>query len=201
MIRFRIFSNLEKEEEWLNKLSAEGWAFDSKNLCIYKFKKTECVDAVYKIDCRVFSNKSDYLEYLSLFADAGWRHISGSRFSGYQYFDSTLNNGNCEIFSDAETKAARYHRLSRLSAFSFLLAALLLVATIFNARIDLPAMLRPSSFYYTPGLWSREGISFWIGFLVETPFALMRGYGWLLAPLIMIASFFQFIKAQKSIRQ
>lgn len=39
----------------------------------------------------------------------------------------------------------------------------------------LPTNFNPVNWYLTPGLWDREGSSFWFAFLFETPFALMRG--------------------------
>ncbi len=44
--------------------------------------------------------------------------------------------------------------------------------------IHFSAILNPKLLYYTPGLWEKEGISFWSSFLFETPFAFIRGFGW-----------------------
>lgn len=44
----------------------------------------------------------------------------------------------------------------------------------------------PREWYLTPGLWELKGISFWWAFLFETPFALMRGIGWLIPIAAML---------------
>lgn len=43
----------------------------------------------------------------------------------------------------------------------------------------------PKALYYTPGLWEKTGAAFWTAFLFETPFALGRGFAWLLFPLLI----------------
>jgi hypothetical protein len=55
-----------------------------------------------------------------------------------------------------------------------------------NKSININAMLHPKLLYYTPGLWERSGASFWRAFLFETPFAFMRGFVWLLIPVVLI---------------
>lgn len=62
--------------------------------------------------------------------------------------------------------------------------------------IDLNGISSPKEWYLTPGLWDLEGLPFWWAFLFETPFALMRGIGWLIPIIaILICSVF-FIKSR-----
>lgn len=38
----------------------------------------------------------------------------------------------------------------------------------------------PKELYLTPDLWELKGVDFWWALLFETPFALMRGIGWMI---------------------
>ena len=50
-------------------------------------------------------------EYLQIFADAGWEHV-GQFFNGWQYFRKAVAPGEtAEIYSDADSKIAKYNRL------------------------------------------------------------------------------------------
>jgi hypothetical protein len=40
----------------------------------------------YNEEIHIFKNNSDLQDYLALFRDSGWEHISGSKNSGTQYF-------------------------------------------------------------------------------------------------------------------
>ena len=41
MIKFRYYIDNQKEQDWLNKLSREGWALKKFFLGFYKFEKCE----------------------------------------------------------------------------------------------------------------------------------------------------------------
>ena len=61
--------------------------------------------------------------------------------------------------------------------------------------IDIESVINPRSFYLTPGLWEMTGSSFWKAFLFETPFALGRGFAWLIFPILVILYIVFAIKA------
>lgn len=47
----------------------------------------------------------------------------------------------------------------------------------------------------TPGLWEKAGSDFWLSFLFETPFALMRGFLWLIFPVNIMLFLYYAIRA------
>ena len=122
----------EKEEAWLGEMSRKGYHLSSVVLpCIYRFTVGEPRNYVYRLDFQPYY-KMDPEEYLQLFRDAGWEHIR--MVASWQYFRKEARQGETpEIFSDVESKAAKY---GRLLAFMAILATSLFVVLILNAGTD-----------------------------------------------------------------
>ncbi|KWX76196.1 hypothetical protein AMQ84_16025 [Paenibacillus riograndensis] len=194
MRKFKFFLNFDQEEKWLNHMARQGWEFVGKSIC-YHFQKAEPEDAVIKMDYRPFSGKADFEDYRALFEDSGWKHIHGSKSSGYQYFRKVSGQGSEDIFSDADSKAGRYKRLSKMWLSISVAYFPVCVALGTTGTFKPSALLNPEAFYLTPGLWEKTGSSFWRAFLFETPFALFRGLGVYLLPTVIILYLFFFFKA------
>lgn len=186
MHKMKFFVDIEKEENWLRSMSSEGWSFSRRGMFGYWFYRANQEEQIYRIDYRSFSKREDYEDYIYLFDDAGWDHIDGSRFSGYHYFASKQGNPDNDIFSDDAARNARYARLAKTWSCFLITYLALFIISIVNGSVDPQALLDPKSLYFTPGLWSREGLSFFASFLFETPFVIMRNAMWLFFP-IMIA--------------
>src|SRR5699024_9388178 len=169
------------EEKWLEQMAGNGYHLKS-TMFGYRFDSASPEDATIKIDYRTFKRKADFEDYCAMFEDSGWQHLAGSKNSGHQYFKKKHEAAGEDIFSDQHSKASRYKRFSNMSlelAMSFI--PLLIIFYITDA-IDFEAFINPKALYYTPGLWDKEGVDFLFSFLFETPFALMRGFIWLVMP-------------------
>ena len=176
MKKFKLFLNYEKEERWLADMASQGYHLKEVGFG-YSFESAPPEQVVIKIDYRRFKKEQDFLDYLALFEDSGWQHISGTKNIGFQYFKKTNSDSTEDIFSDTTSRAGRYKRLSDRSLalfFPFLFISSMLGDKVFG-------FLNPKTLYLTPGLWEMSGSEFWKHFWFETPFALMRG----LPPLIM----------------
>jgi hypothetical protein len=196
MRQIKFFIGFEKEEQWLNEMAKRGFALVGKSVG-YAFERAEPEDAVIKIDFRQFKSRADFEDYLALFEDSGWKHVAGSKSSGSQYFRKVDETVSDDIFSDADSRAGRYQRLSRMW-FSLACCYIpIFVAMVSTGLVDAAAFTHPKALYYTPGLWEKTGVSFWQAFLFETPFALGRGFAWLLFPLL-IGLYFIFSALAKS---
>ncbi len=175
MRKFKSFANFDKEEAWLKTMAEQGWLLVSTSFG-YEFVPGAAQELTYRVDYRTFRRKMDFADYVSLFEDGGWHHVSGSFWSGTQYFVRLRPDVADDIFSDDASKAARYRRSSELWLMLFLCyAALLLVSFMINGGSDFP-FLHLQDLYYTPGLWEKTGFEFWRAFLFETPFALGRAF-------------------------
>jgi hypothetical protein len=99
----------EKEEAWLRTMSQQGFHLVSvKPFGSYSFKLGDKTDYVYRLDYQ--TNRKDTQNYLKLFQDAGWEHIS--EMSGWQYFRKQVEaRESPEIYTDVESKITKYKRL------------------------------------------------------------------------------------------
>jgi hypothetical protein len=185
MRKFKFFIDKSKEEKWLNNMAQKG--YELKNVSAgYTFMPAKPKNTTIKIDYRTFKNKEDFIDYCTLFEDSGWKHIAGNKSSGAQYFKSVNENSEDDIFSDAISKAAKYKRLSQMWVNLAIAYFPILVALITTETIDINVIFNPKLLYLTQGLWEKSGNSFWKAFLLETPFALLRGFMWLFIPVMII---------------
>ncbi|MCM3031773.1 DUF2812 domain-containing protein [Niallia sp. MER 6] len=112
------FINLNEEEKWLQDMLMDGWVlkkYDSEEVekCEYEFERMESNDQkelIYKIDYRLFNRKRDYIEYKSIFEDAGWTILSKNVFYSKHIFYSDSTNEYKEIFSDSDSYKGRDKR-------------------------------------------------------------------------------------------
>lgn len=190
MKKIKLFLRFENEEKWLEHMADQGWMLFRKSF-FYHFGKVTPDTKTIRIDYREFKSKKDFLDYCALFEDSGWKHIAGTKSSGTHYFLKMNDDSTEDIFSDTLSRAGRYKRISDTWLSCAIVFIPLLLTSEPGGWINLDAMFMPKEWYLTPGLWDLEGISFWWAFLFETPFALMRGIGWLI-PIIAILMFVGF---------
>lgn len=202
MRKYKFFTNFDEEEKWLSDMARQGYRFTKKTTFGYEFTQGEPEQAKIKIDYRTFKKQEDFEDYCALFEDSGWEHIAGTKSSGYQYFRKAPNSqGSEEIFSDADSKAGRYKRLSDMWSTLAITFVPILAVLISTDAIDPGVLLDPKSLYYTPGLWDLQGAAFWRAFLFETPFALFRGVIWAVLPVAIIIYLYCAIRANQQYKK
>ncbi|TDB50098.1 DUF2812 domain-containing protein [Bacillus sp. CBEL-1] len=180
MKKFKLFIDVEKEEEWLNKMIRKGWLCERVGMFgSYRFIKSSAVNYVIRLDHQTFKNKADFLSYKTLYEDYGWKHIAGTKMSHTQYWMGEPD-GDTELFSDRSSQISYYKRLMNYNGF-FMIFILFFIMLFYSDK-NFEAIWNPKAAYYTQGLWEMENPQFILGFLFETPFALMR----FLSPWIMI---------------
>lgn len=199
---YRCFFDFAREERWLADMARQGYAL-SEITCLgrYTFQPSDGTGLVYRMDYRVFGRTDDYGEYLALFEDSGWRHLRGSKSSGVQYFVQSKEGAPEDIFSDKASRAGRYQRLSAMWLSLFAAFVPIVVALAMTNAYGLAAFTSPKALYLTPGLWQMSGARFWAAFLFETPFAVGRGFSWVLVLLPLILYLIAFLKSRQLYRQ
>jgi len=185
MKKLKIFLNFEKEEKWLENMSAKGWQLMKQGL-FYTFEPSKPNNANIKIDYRYFKSENDFLEYRTLFEDSGWKHLAGTKFSGNQYFTQVTEDSDLDIFSDEASRAARYKRLANGMLSMMFVFLTFVIISYHQGTLGLDAFTNPRELYLTPGIWELNGAAFWRAFLFETPFALMRGFSAVLGLLMFL---------------
>lgn len=200
--QYKWFFDFAKEERWLSEMSEKGY----KLLCVncsgrYTFQKADAKKENYRIDYRIFKNNKDFEDYICIFEDSGWKHIAGNKSSGTQYFMQAKQDASNDIFSDSASKAGRYKRLSAM--WLSLVTAFIppLVVIVMTNQYKLSAFTNPKELYLTPGLWEMSGIQFWRALLFETPFAIGRGFMWLIFLIIIVFYMAAYIKTRRQYRR
>ncbi|MCS7460599.1 DUF2812 domain-containing protein [Paenibacillus doosanensis] len=201
MRKYKFFTNFDEEEHWLNDMARQGWRFARKTPFGYEFESAKPENAVIKIDYRSFKKQRDFEDYCALFEDSGWEHIAGTKSTGHQYFKKIGCQGREDIFSDGDSKAGRYKRLSDMWAALACSFVPLLAVLISTGAIDPGVLLDLKALYYTPGLWELSGAGFWRAFLFETPFALFRGVFWLIIPIMIVIYLYFASKANRQYKK
>lgn len=193
MKKLRIFTNVQKEEQWLNEMLQKGLQFKHVNgINVYSFEKTSNKQQILRIDCQSFASKEKFKQYKALYEEFGWVHVGGSRSSMLQYWLNPSGKED-ELFSDQSSEKNYFQRLSKfygICAFFFLF----LTISLFKNATQYTNI---KSAYFTPGLWNKDGFDFWQAFLFETPFALLRfSSPWLmiLFGMIYLNTYFKYKK-------
>jgi hypothetical protein len=106
----------EKEEAWLEQMSAGGWHLRSVGLIgRYTFVKGEPRQYTYRLDY-MYTDKNKLTEYLQIFQDAGWEYVG--EMSNWRYWRKLCTGGETpEIFTDNESKIKKYRRVLLYMAF------------------------------------------------------------------------------------
>lgn len=191
MKKYKIFTSLQQEENWINHIQSQGYQLVKvkPQIACYEFQPTTTSPKLIRLDFHEQIMQTDYINYLSLFQDSGWTCIERSKRNGTHYFQQdSLQAGN-ELFSDIDSKKALYKRYKKV-ALSYFIFYLALYIVFVQSRLQHGyQLLQPKTWFLTPGLWERDGQSFWFGFFLELPFALFRSgiIEWL---LLAIAIYF-----------
>lgn len=164
MKKFKLFIDMKKEEQYLKEMAEQGWGlvkYSSNN--VYTFEKINPKSLSYRIDYHMFKKKGDYTDYLILFEDSGWKHVSGRQGSGFHYFlPVNDNNQELDIFSDSQSSRERYRRLYNQS---LIWVALMIVYFILLQ----PSFENISSWYLAPTIWEYSGLQL-VGMIVMQTF-------------------------------
>ncbi|BBF42181.1 hypothetical protein lbkm_0863 [Lachnospiraceae bacterium KM106-2] len=190
--------NIDKEEKWIRSMNESGkrLLYVRTSTGRYEFDEPQADDErqIVKMDVRTFRSKADFEDYKAMFEDSGWRHIGGTKSSGVQYFEKVSEDASEDIFSDKASKAERYRRLANMWLTSFLCFLPLTIVLYHNTMKEYD-IFHPKSLYFTPGLWELKGSRFVGAFLFETPFAIGRGFMWLVMLVIILSYLFFTIKS------
>ncbi|WP_203333494.1 DUF2812 domain-containing protein [Planococcus beigongshangi] len=167
MKKFRMFMDIQKEENWLNEMAQQGWLCKRvSSLGIYHFEKTTATDQVIRIDYQTFRSKAAKERYIELYEEYGWTHLGGRE----THYWLKPADGMDELFSDDASQKAY---LRRLLEYYGALCVVFFVMTITTFN-NFSQYRNPKDAYFTPGLWDKEGFDFLFAFLFETPFAVAR---------------------------
>ncbi|KGK91492.1 hypothetical protein DP73_03550 [Desulfosporosinus sp. HMP52] len=172
MRKFKVFIDIDEEEKFLREMAEKGYIFKKYSYFgFYHFEPAKPQTLNYRVDYRMFGigGNPEFLNYVAMFEDAGWKHVYGTKISGSQYFLPQHDEEVNDIFSDSESKRQRYIRLYQQCIVSLACAIIYFIAVLAINNFNLSSYL-----FQTPGLWEMGGTKFWRAFWFEFPFMLLR---------------------------
>lgn len=121
-IVYKAYYNFEKEEAWLNMMSAKGYNLISYTAIKYIFEKTNDTDYIYRIEYLDEGKSKDNLEnYLEFLEESGIEFVS--RYNNWIYLRCKANCGRFDLFTDLDSKIKHYKSI--LKTYTTLMLCLL----------------------------------------------------------------------------
>ena len=108
MLKFKLYYDKDEEEDWLRKMSLNGWAFKKFFLGFYTFEPCEPGEYNYQIDL-LDSWKGDKDDYASFMKNAGIEVIG--QWWRWVYLQKKAADGPFEMYTDVESKIAQYSKI------------------------------------------------------------------------------------------
>ena len=96
----RWFADFDKEEEWLNHMSGNGWCLWHTNGYLYRFKKSEPGEFIFQIDFDedwVNDGREDYVNFRSSCGDIFVHEIDSRIYWKRKASDGPFENGGNEV--------------------------------------------------------------------------------------------------------
>lgn len=109
---YRLFWawDFDKEEQWLNEMSAKGFQLVSVSLGKYVFEDGEKGRFQYKIELLDYMPSNSISQaYIRFIEDTGAEHV-GTIFR-WVYFRKEVSEGTFEIYSDIKSRIKHYNRI------------------------------------------------------------------------------------------
>jgi len=110
---WKFFMNYEKEEAWLNDMSAKGLAFTDFFFCRYSFNTGVPGEYIYRIE--LLENSPTHQkskQYIKFMSENGVEHIAS--WLSWVYFRKKAEHGSFDIYSDIDSRIAHYKRIGML---------------------------------------------------------------------------------------
>lgn len=106
----RAFYDFEKEENFLNKMAAQGWALKKYCFCKYVFEECEKGEYIYRIQLLEKGlDNPESQKYIQFMEDMGAEFITS--YNRWVYFRKKASEGEFEIFTDKDSKISHYKKV------------------------------------------------------------------------------------------
>jgi hypothetical protein len=109
--RWKFFLDYEKEEKWLNEMSAKGFAFRDYCFGRYTFTDSEPGEYIYRIELlQNYPGHPESRKYIG-FMEANGVEAVASWFA-WVYFRKKAQDGSFDIYSDIESRLIHFRRVA-----------------------------------------------------------------------------------------
>lgn len=110
---YKLYFDYEKEEKWLNEMSAKGLAFINYSAFTYQFEDCEPGEYIYRIE--LLEHVATHIEsrkYIEFMEQNGIEHRAS--YARWVYFRQKAENGAFDLFSDIDSRIKHYQRIDIL---------------------------------------------------------------------------------------
>ncbi|MCR4633175.1 MAG: DUF2812 domain-containing protein [Erysipelotrichaceae bacterium] len=90
--------DFEKEEKWLNRMAAEGWALVSVGFCSYTFEQSEPGEYIIRLEM----HDSSDTPFISFMEETGAEYVG--KMIKWIYFRRRSELGSFDLFSDIDSR-------------------------------------------------------------------------------------------------
>jgi hypothetical protein len=105
--------DFEKEEKWLNEMSAKGLQLVSVGFCKYLFEEADRGEYMYRLELLDYlPSNAESIAYIRFLEETGIEYI-GSVLR-WAYFRKKAADGVFELYSDVDSKIRHYKRILTL---------------------------------------------------------------------------------------
>ena len=120
MKKFRLYLDKDKEEEWLNEMSRQGWAMTEFFAGLYIFTPCEPGQYIYRVDMwkdalHAPAWRNDYQKYVEFVEETGAEYVC--RWGFWLIFRKESAKGEFALYTDTESQIALYRRIRWLFLF------------------------------------------------------------------------------------
>ncbi len=118
-MRFSVwnwFADYEKEEKWLNEMSAKGFHFVHTSFSRYTFEEGAQGKYIYRL--QLLDNLPSHPEsraYIRFMEEAGAEHVSS--ILRWVYFRKKASEGPFDLYSDLDSRIRHYGKIALLLSF------------------------------------------------------------------------------------
>ncbi|WP_097026872.1 DUF2812 domain-containing protein [Clostridium peptidivorans] len=142
MLKFKLYYDKDEEEDWLEKMCLNGWAFKKFFLGFYTFEKCEPGEYNYQIDLLDSWNgeKDDYAAFME---DTGVEVIA--QWWRWVYLRKKASDVPFEMYTDVDSKIAHYNKIK-----NFFKVALVIEVICFFMEL----MVTINTGYYVFGIFT-----------------------------------------------
>ena len=110
---WKAYMDYEKEEKWLNEMSAKGLAFTDYFFLRYLFEDCKPGEYVYRIELLDnLTSSAESRRYLDFMAENGVEHVA--TWIRWVYFRKKAESGAFDIYSDIDSRIKHYKRIFAL---------------------------------------------------------------------------------------
>ena len=103
----------EKEERWLNEMSAKGLAMTDYSWCRYVFSETPANQYLYRIELlKQMPNHPESQAYLRFLEETGVEHVAS--YLRWVYLRKPASEGAFDLYTDIDSKIRHFQRIHLL---------------------------------------------------------------------------------------